>query len=361
MSTPELAGHLGGSILSILGAAASAFFVSIGAIWLTRRFAVRHRLLDLPNPRSSHKEPVPRLGGIGVALGFICGAAASAMLGVRPDTGLLVCFSLVALLGLIDDLKPVPAGARLAGQLAVAAGYCVIEAPLRVMAVPGFGVMHLNLLAYPVSVLWITWMINLFNFMDGLDGVAGAQAVIAAVVFAITAAIIRDWQLAVLASAIGAAAIAFLLFNFPPASIFMGDAGSTALGFSFAAFALHASDTSPSSLAFPAAVLAVGPFLFDATFTVLRRMLARQAFWRAHRSHLYQRPQNWGVGHRAVLLSAVGLMLLSGGLALAYQVLCSSWVRILILVFALAVGGAVAWAVLAREGHVRNELTGDGT
>lgn len=338
--------------VTVLVCAASALVVAVAVIWVTRSLALRQGLLDVPNERSSHRRPVPRLGGVGIVLGFFAGSGVAVALGTRLDTNALwlaLFFGVVAVVGLVDDIKSLPAAMRFPGQLAIATGYCMLAGPIRVADIPGLGPVRLGFLAYPISILWIAWMVNLFNFMDGLDGIAGTQTVVGAAVFAIAAWVAGDAGLVTFAAAVGGASVGFLLFNFPPASIFMGDVGSTALGFCFAAFSLRAASASTIELAAPAAVLATGPFIFDATFTLLRRAAARERFWQAHRSHVYQRPQNWGVAHATVTVVAGAMMLVSALQALLYQFVRSETTRLGIAVLALAMDLLVAGAVLLRD------------
>jgi UDP-N-acetylmuramyl pentapeptide phosphotransferase/UDP-N-acetylglucosamine-1-phosphate transferase len=326
--------------------------VASAAVATTRRLALGHGMVDQPNERSSHRRPVPRLGGIGIVTGFAVGAAAAWLFGfdLPKDTrAAVVGVALVAALGLADDLRPMRALPRFAGQVSIATLYTVVAGPLRQLDLLGFTELHLGWVAYPFSVLWIVWMINLFNFMDGIDGIAGLQCLVACVVFAMAGGATRGGADAVLSAALGAACLGFLFFNWPPASIFMGDVGSTALGFFLATAALRLANREPPALEFPAAVLAAGPFVFDATFTLVRRIRAGERWYEAHRSHLYQRPQNWGIGHGMVTSCSGVLMVLSGAGALLYQASPGPSGRVAVVGTIVAILTFVAVLVLRRD------------
>ncbi len=252
--------------------------------------------LDLPNERSLHTRPVPRVGGLGVVAGVVASLLA-------PDAFSLVVGLAVALaaLSLIDDWRHLPAAARLAGHLTAAAVYCVVA----VAAEP------LKLLALIVAVGWMT---NLYNFMDGSDGLAGGMAAIGFGTLLLAAWAAGDTALVTICGCIAAASIAFLFFNFHPARIFMGDVGSIPLGFLAAALGIEGAVRGAWPGWFPAVVFA--PFIADASITLLRRLARGEKVWRAHRSHYYQRLVLMGWGHRRTALAEYALMAGTGVVAL---------------------------------------------
>jgi UDP-N-acetylmuramyl pentapeptide phosphotransferase/UDP-N-acetylglucosamine-1-phosphate transferase len=189
-------------------------------------------------------------------------------------------------------------------------------------------------------------MTNLYNFMDGADGLAGGMGMAGFATYAIAAAVAGDTPLAWSAAAIASACAGFLFHNFPPARVFLGDAGSIPLGFLAAAFGVHGIATDGWPWWFP--VIAFTPFIVDATVTLLRRALAREAVWRAHRSHAYQRLALSGWSHRRLALSEYAAMGLSGVCALA-ALRTEGAVRLgIILGWALA----ATWAFVALERHI---------
>ena len=259
---------------------------------------VRHRLLDRPNARSLHTVPVPRTGGIAVMAGVLVTLA---------NTGaplLLWAGALVlAVLSLIDDWRTLPSSLRLVVHLLVTLLFARL-------CLGGYGSV-----AVVFAALGIAWMANLYNFMDGADGLAGGMTVVGFSTFALAAAIAGDFVMASLCLTVGLAGLAFLLRNFPPASIFMGDAGSLPLGFMAGAIGVGGWYDGLWPLWFPWVVFA--PFTVDASVTLLRRALRRERIWQAHRSHYYQRLILSGWSHRRTALAEFGLMVGTAGLALA--------------------------------------------
>jgi UDP-N-acetylmuramyl pentapeptide phosphotransferase/UDP-N-acetylglucosamine-1-phosphate transferase len=165
-----------------------------------------------------------------------------------------------------------------------------------------------------VLVLAIVWMTNLYNFMDGSDGLAGGMALFGFGAYALGAWLAGDAVMAVASGAIAAAALTFLAFNFPPAKVFMGDAGSIPLGFLAAALGLIGWHAGNWPLWFP--MLVFSPFIVDATVTLARRVLRGERFWQAHRTHYYQRLVQLGWGHRNTALAEYALMAVCGAGAL---------------------------------------------
>lgn len=258
---------------------------------------------DVANGRSLHAGSVPRVGGVAMAVGIgaslwlrfvLTGQAAGAQMIVLAAAGLL------AILSFADDWRALPVVPRLAGHLAAAIAVVVaLDLPLQ--------------LAVPV-VLAIVWMTNLFNFMDGADGLAGLMAVIGFAAYAFAA-----WPgapaLAWCCLSITAAAAGFLVFNFPPARVFMGDAGSIPLGFLAAAFGLAGWRAGIWPAWFPLVVFL--PFIADATVTLGRRLVGGETVWQAHRDHYYQRLVRMGWSHRRVAVAGSTVMAASASVALA--------------------------------------------
>lgn len=276
-----------------------AFFVSLFACMALIRFG---GMLDRPNARSLHATPVPRTGGIAIAAGMLP-AMLPVFIAGNPEVRLLIAgWLLVFGISLLDDVRDLPAWLRLAVH--AAAGLLVVLAP----GYPD------DLAAILAGLFWIVWGTNLFNFMDGMDGLAGSMALIGGAALGLALHLAGDWQLALPVAAAAAAVAGFLPFNLPAARIFMGDAGSAPLGFLFAATAV--SGTGGGFLPAWLPMVIFLPFIADATFTLLRRALAREPFWRAHRTHAYQRAVLSGWPVRRVLAVEAAAMLLCGSAVL---------------------------------------------
>ncbi|MEO6361698.1 MAG: glycosyltransferase family 4 protein [Caldimonas sp.] len=270
-------------ILLALGAAASWALTSS-----VRRHAVQSGLLDRPNERSSHSVPTPRGGGIAIVvsyLGLVGAALGAGGIDPRLAAALLGAGGVVAVLGFVDDLYSLSARWRFLGHAAAAAWVLYWLGPLP--SVPVFGaVIDLGIAAALLSALYLVWSVNLFNFMDGIDGIASLEAIAVSLGGAFVWWLTQpqgDWRMAV---AFAACVAGFLVWNFPPARIFMGDAGSGFLGCVVATLALWSSHT--ASHLFWSWFILGGCFMVDATVTLVRRVARGQRFNEAHRSHGYQ-------------------------------------------------------------------------
>lgn len=261
--------------------------------------------LDQPNERSLHVTPTPRTGGVGVMTGLLVGGALVwvAGLGSLPLGAALAGAVGLALVGLADDRFGLSARTRLFVQVLVAGLYLALLGP----AGGGFEVLALG--------VGLVWMGNLYNFMDGSDGLAGGMALFGFSAYALAAALGGQEGLALVCGAVAAAAAGFLVFNFHPARIFMGDAGSVPLGFLAGALGLAGRESGAWPLWFPLLVFA--PFILDASVTLLRRALRGERVWEAHRTHYYQRLVQIGMGHRRTALLAYALMAVAGAAAVA--------------------------------------------
>jgi UDP-N-acetylmuramyl pentapeptide phosphotransferase/UDP-N-acetylglucosamine-1-phosphate transferase len=279
------------------GAGVASFVVAfiVARVLLARfgRFA-----LDAPNERSLHSKPVPRSGGIAL----LAGAGSALAFGAAGLWLPMALAAALAALSLLDDLRGMPTALRLGAHLA-AAGVLVwyLLAPMHPAA----------MIVLAIAVAWIT---NLYNFMDGSDGLAGGMALIGFGAYALAAALAGDLPLAALSLAIAAAAAAFLAFNFHPARIFLGDVGSIPAGFLAGALGLAGWRDDVWPLWFP--LLVFGPFIADATVTLLKRFARGERVWRAHRDHYYQRMVRMGLGHRGTALAGYALMVLCAAAAL---------------------------------------------
>jgi UDP-GlcNAc:undecaprenyl-phosphate/decaprenyl-phosphate GlcNAc-1-phosphate transferase len=253
--------------------------------------------LDVPNRRSLHARPVPRSGGIAMMAGIFAGfSLMQTSMVVFLPAALLVAFSH------FDDAGGLPIALRFGVQTLAAVAFAY-----GALATLGFPVLAL-------IVLGVLWIINLYNFMDGSDGLAGGMTVIGFSFLGIGAWTSGDEALLIECAIVAAAGAAFLLFNFPPARLFMGDAGSIPLGFLAAALSLSGWRDGDWPLWFPAAVFS--PFLVDATLTLFRRLVSGERVWEAHNKHYYQRLVRMGWGHRKTALAEYTLMAACGVAAL---------------------------------------------
>jgi Fuc2NAc and GlcNAc transferase len=259
-------------------------------------FAPRMGLVQAPNARSSHTRPTPRGGGLAIAVAVVLAAT---VLGLWPIAALT---AIIAALGFADDLRDLSPALRFPIQTLVFIALLWTTGPLPPIPLP-FGLALSGLVLPAILLLIGLWWLNLFNFMDGIDGIAGSQAVLllAGSTLIWWSAEPAAWQSPILALALaGAAATAgFLLRNWPPARIFMGDAGSNALALLI--FAIALATIASGQFAYQPWLVLPSVFVTDATVTLLRRIARGERPWHAHRRHAYQQLSRlWG--HRRVTL-----------------------------------------------------------
>ena len=278
----------------------TAFAAALLLNWWLAGSRLAALTLDHPNRRSLHATPIPRTGGVALLAGGLLAVAT-----VAPTLPLSLWIPLAALaaVSLANDVREVPPAWRLAVHLAMAGWFAadvLADFPVALRA---------------LVALAIAWMVNLYNFMDGSDGLAGGMALFGFSFYGTAAAVAGALDFALVNFCVAAAAAAFLVFNFYPARVFMGDAGSVPLGFLAAALGVLGYLDRLWTWWFPLVVFS--PFIVDATVTLGRRLLAGEKVWHAHRSHYYQRLVQLGWGHRRTALAEYGLMAGCGALGLA--------------------------------------------
>lgn len=274
-----------------LGAAIAAL-LSLALVGLVRRYALRREVLDHPSERSSHAVPTPRGGGLGVVLAFLAVAGVSLAGPGTPEPGLLLALGAtiaVALIGWIDDHRPLAVAPRMLAHLAAAAALAWFARD-----VPG----PAGAVGLVAALWWLFWTvsaINVTNFMDGIDGLIGLQALVFGVHVVVLA---RGGPAATLGAALAGAAAGFLAWNWAPARIFLGDVGSAAIGYLMALLGVLLGRD--AGVPVVAAFLPLYPIFLDAAATLVRRGRAGASLTQAHRDHLYQRLANQGWGHARV-------------------------------------------------------------
>jgi len=274
---------------------------------IVRRYALRSGMVDVPNQRSSHRVPTARGGGIAIALIFLIATillAGAGLLAANTAWALAGGGLVVAWTGWRDDRKHVSVKWRLTAHF-VAALWALFCLDGMFSLQWGGGSIAWGYAGAALTLAGMVWLTNLYNFMDGIDGLAAAQAVSTAGVGGVILWVSGAYGLSLTSFALAAASAGFLMWNWPPARIFMGDVGSGLLGFSFAVLAI----ASEKSNAFPALgwLLLLAIFATDATFTLIRRIIHKQPWSQAHRTHAYQCAVQLGASHRQVTLSVVFL------------------------------------------------------
>lgn len=281
----------------------SLFVLSTFITGLMRRVAIRKSILDIPNERSSHSHPTPRGGGIAIVITFLLALLTLHLLD-QIDTHLFWVLTLggtsIALLGYRDDVTSVNTRTRILLHFLIAG--------VTLFALGGYHGVHG--IGSALALIGIVWCINFYNFMDGIDGLASSEGMIvalgAALALSYLGAVSLAWVCWLLANTIAG----FMVWNWPPAKIFMGDVGSSFLGYVFAVLGLFSVNHAILPLAFWWLILAI--FIWDATFTVVYRGMKGKKWYSAHREHAYQRMTMQGLSHQRVtlLITAMNIAIL---------------------------------------------------
>lgn len=283
-------------------------FLVLTLSWLgtagLRRYALRHNVMDVPNERSSHQTPTPRGGGMAIIASLIVGLLLCMV--ATPELWktcgvLIVATAAVAFIGFLDDHGHVNSVGRLAIHFSAALAIVLSVDGLPVLTIFGQAV-DFGWFGGILAVIAIVWLLNLNNFMDGIDGIASVQSIAIALgmmacLWLLAGLTPLFWWWAVLAAAVSG----FLYWNFPPAKIFMGDAGSGGLGFVVGALLLLSAHLHPSLLW--CGLILFGVFIVDATYTLVVRLLTGHKVYEAHRSHCYQKVSRLWRGHKPVTLT----------------------------------------------------------
>lgn len=303
---------------SALIAFAIALCVSVALTPLVRKIAREIGVVDEPGGRRVHRGAIPRLGGVAIALsffvpllimfGFETQAAGVFFSDPLRIVGLAVGGVLLGGTGVVDDIRGVRAWHKLWAQTAAAALAFACGFRIEAVSLPLFGYLDMGVFALPVTMLWIVAIINAVNLIDGLDGLAGGVTFFACIANFAVAAVHQDASVMLLSAALGGAVMGFLLFNFNPATIFMGDSGSLFLGYVIATTSLlGASVKSSTTVAILAPLIALGLPIADTLFAMLRRFLERRPIFSPDDGHIHHRLLRMGLTHRRAVLTLYGL------------------------------------------------------
>lgn len=285
-------------------------FSSLVLTGILRRYALANSIIDIPNARSSHSLPTPRGGGVAIVLSFLTAAPLLGVSGLAPWSLIWALFgsgAAIAALGFLDDHGHIAARWRLLGHFAGAAWALFWLGGLPPVILFGLE-LNMGWFGHLLAVIYMVWILNLYNFMDGIDGLASVEAVCVCLGGGLLYVAIGQPSTAYAPLLLSCAVLGFLFWNFPPARIFMGDAGSGFLGITLAIFSLQAAWVAPQLLW--SWVILLGVFVVDATFTLLRRLFRGYKVYEAHRSHAYQYASRWFGAHLNVTLSIGAINLL---------------------------------------------------
>lgn len=326
---------------------------------IARRIAFRTGAVNVPRDnRRMHKKPMPLFGGLAIIVGFVIAMVYGFgsrnlyeflfFLSRPKSLGIIFGAMIIVVLGMVDDIRPLRAGVKFAFQLlaaivTVATGTRIISITLPFTAGANDGMTYIlgETIAFLISIFWIVGVTNAINLIDGLDGLAAGVSGIAAISLFIVAVIRGQGDIALAAASLAGAIFGFLPYNFNPAKIFMGDTGSTFLGFILAVLSIEGTMKSVTTLALAIPILVLGLPIFDTLFAILRRIANGRPIGEGDRGHIHHRLIDMGLSHK---MSVVILYVISGALGLLSIVLVDKGllpsIILLILIVVFMIGGA---------------------
>jgi UDP-GlcNAc:undecaprenyl-phosphate/decaprenyl-phosphate GlcNAc-1-phosphate transferase len=294
------------------------------------KLAHRIQAVDRPGVRTVHTQPMPRIGGVAIFLSVMFLFAAVLCLNnvigqvfrnMKPQLIPLFCSaSFIFLIGLIDDLKGLPARFKFVAELLAGGILGLAGVRISAVAITEQWTLNFGVLGWPITLLWIVGITNAVNLSDGLDGLAAGVSAVACGVIAVFAIYAGDLVMAVLMLALLGSLSGFLFFNFNPAKIFMGDCGSLFVGFTIASASVLCATKSATLVGLALPVLALGIPIFDTLFSIVRRFLERRSIFAPDRRHFHHRLMDLGLRQRHVVMSIYAMTLLSAGLGLFMMV-----------------------------------------
>ena len=308
----------------------TALLVSAGLTGILRKIGIHYQIMDVPTSRSSHERPTPRGGGMAVAVTYFLFTGAFLAGGLLPPDkvgGLLITGCAITLLGFIDDLITLPRNPRVIVWLVITGLAVLLGISLEAIELPVLGTVQFGIFSPLVTFLWLIGVTNFYNFMDGIDGLAASETILTAgflLFFSFRAGndVIAFSSLVLLGAAGG-----FLIYNFPPAKIFMGDGGSNFLGFMFAALAVLGGKAESNQIPFVIPVILLNMFLLDGSVTLIKRLPKGKNWLEPHRDHYYQRLIKSGLSHLQVTLLYSSMNIILGGVAYVYLVAANDLLR----------------------------------
>ena len=282
------------------------------------RIAWNYQILDQPNERSSHFTPIPLGGGVVIVLIVLAmGAWVANEIDWKRSLIYIISASIMAWMGWRDDVRSLPAAFRRIVQSLIAIVSIWGMGYFKVVAIPMLGDVALGVLGILITFLWIVGLTNAYNFMDGIDGMAGGVAFVAALGWMWLSSDTQTWFVFWIALAIASSSLGFLGHNWSPAKVFMGDVGSTFLGYSFAVLSLVSADQGGDALLI--GTLLMWTVIMDSFVTFLGRLIKRENVFTGHRSHLFQRLVLVGYRHSTISLFYMILTGVAGLLAFLWS------------------------------------------
>jgi len=292
-----------------------SFIITLLITPFLRRMALSLGACDRPSPRRINKKPVPNLGGVALYFGILVGILATLPLSA-PIQGLLLGCTIIVIVGVVDDLRGLSPGVKFMGQLLAAISLLPFGVEIQFVTNPWGGMIFLGAWGIPLTLLWVVGITNTVNFIDGLDGLAAGIALIASVTLAVVAMQEGQSGAAVLSLIIAGSVAAFLIFNFHPAKIFMGDTGAMLLGFILATTSIVGALKSATAMTVLVPIMALGVPITDTLLAILRRKKNGHPIALADKDHIHHRLLRVGFSHRGAVLISYGTTAFLGIMAI---------------------------------------------
>ena len=338
--------------LLYIAAFASAFAITLVTTPFAKWVSIKVGAIDYPKDRGVHKKPMPRMGGVAIVLGFLVTVLMinffDRSMNQKQLIGFLVGAIIIAALGVWDDMKNLPAKLKFCVQ--IVAALIVIFSGTKIEIVLWPVTTTLQALSIPITLIWIVGVTNAVNLIDGLDGLAAGVTGIAALSLMGLCIFTGTTTAVVLTAALAGACLGFLPRNFNPAEIFMGDTGSTFLGFVLAVTSILGVFKGYALLALSVSVLCIGLPIFDTIFAMLRRMAKHQPIMQADRGHLHHRLIDRGCSQKQAVLIMYGISLFLGILAIFISVKDSR-----IFVVSLLTVIVLSFIIYYFNAHIKNK------
>lgn len=323
------------------------FVATIGLVSAFRTIAFRYHLLDVPNARSSHELPTPRGGGIGIVISFFAGILLLHFFGLL-SLPLLISFLiggvLLACIGLLDDLRHVPARVRIFFHFLAASLVLYLLGGMPSLDL-GFAIWEWQKVGVIVGLFGLVWLINLYNFMDGIDGLASSEALFVACAIALLLFLKSDYRLVPVFLLLASATAGFLIWNWSPARVFMGDTGSGFLGFVFGVLLI--ATTAKGSLTPWQWLILLGCFWVDATVTLIHRVIRGEPWYQAHCSHAFQQAVKKTGCHKRVVVRVLCINCLW---LLPIAILSIYWPKWVLVLTTIAITPLIILCILLKAG-----------
>lgn len=279
------------------------FFLSFWGVGKFQKWSLEKRIFDIPNERSSHSTPKPRGGGlIFVVISLLAYLIYGCWQWQNFKWSYFIAAIGISIVSWLDDLYSISKTWRFLVHISAAGLIIADVGHFQTAYLPYVGEFNLKFAGVIITFFWIIWLTNAYNFMDGIDGIAGLQAVTSGIGWMLVGKVLGIDEIALYGGIIAFSCLGFLIHNWDPAKIFMGDVGSAFLGFTFSVLPLLASREQPvySHILPIIAILLLWLFIFDSIFTIIKRLIKKDKIWEPHREHIYQRLVIKGYSHKLV-------------------------------------------------------------